>query len=148
MIAKEPVRCHWCKRKMKYSAVSHSYCCFYCGAQAPCAVSGEEAAYAAAMQRVEPENRVLTLDELRLRCESCKPVYAIRSDGTPMFRGQYTVGIVLDLVPSYGQSEMVIKAIYGQNLSLSQSGYGRSWLAFDRPPTDEERAAVKWEDKE
>lgn len=97
----------------------------------------------AAMKRFEPMQKPLTLIDLEKCCETCDPVYVCRcGEDMPMFRGQTTIGAVLDIVPSYGQCEKVIKAIYGEKLSLCQSDYGRTWIAFRNKPTYEERKAV------
>ena len=52
-------------------------------------------------------------------------------DGTPMLYGMDRVAAVLDTVTIYGESKQGIVAIYGRGLTLGDSEYGITWVAYD-----------------
>ena len=52
-------------------------------------------------------------------------------DGKPMLYGMDRVAAVIDTVPIYGESHMGIVAIYGRSLTLGDSDYGITWVAYD-----------------
>lgn len=52
-------------------------------------------------------------------------------DGKPMLYGMDRVAAVIDTVPIYGESHMGIVAIYGRGLTLGDSDYGITWVAYD-----------------
>lgn len=81
--------------------------------------------------------QALTLDELLACVKSGTPVYAAHPDGSPFFFGLKYCGAVLDYANSYGQTKERVQAIYGHNLTLSQSDYGETWIAYlNRPEED------------
>ena len=59
-----------------------------------------------------------------------KAVLVARIDGTPMMYGMDRVAAVLDTVAIYGESKMGIVAIYGRGLTLGDSDYGITWVAY------------------
>lgn len=148
----EPVLCPWCGSEMsldtainrinpsKFSGKAECvYKCYACGATAPrtgwkIAKEAPEAAYAAAMKRAEPPNSVLTLEEVRAR--NHKPVYVVGKEK------------VIDGAAGEGWSIVDAEVCETLYVIYDFCDYGKEWVAFDCEPTDEERAAVPWGDKE
>ncbi len=150
MTNREAPKCPWCGKEMTDLTVAtmlrqygkefiSNYACG-CGCNAPTACGhtkqeAEEAAYAAAMRRAEP-NEPLTLDELR------------GMDGEPVYIVEH---------PDWGHWELSDDAedyldrdldFYGlkmpENFPDPMGRYGLhmlGWLAYRRKPTQEERAA-------
>lgn len=52
-------------------------------------------------------------------------------DGTPIMNGMQRVAAILDFVNTYGRNERGIEAIYGHNLTFSDSDYGITWIAYN-----------------
>lgn len=96
----------------------------------------EEEAIAAWNRRAQQENKPLTVEQLRERAERCKPIYIARiGDDTPIFRGNKVVGGVLDTAAVMNvATHLPVLAIYGRNLSLAESDYGKTWLAYAQAP--------------
>ena len=65
-------------------------------------------------------------------------VLVAHTDGTPMLYGMDRVAAVLDTVSIYGECKMGIVAIYGRGLTLGDSEYGISWVAYDYSAEAEE----------
>lgn len=85
----------------------------------------------------ERENpKPLTLDELRQMAQKCEGVYAVHTDGTPVFRGQKYCAAALDFSPAFGSSALHVHAIYGDRLTLWEDDYGKTWLAYRRKPEE------------
>ena len=59
-----------------------------------------------------------------------KAVLVSRTDGIPIMYGMDRVAAVLDTVAIYGESKMGIVAIYGRGLTLGDSDYGITWVAY------------------
>ena len=53
------------------------------------------------------------------------------TDGSHMLYGMDRVAAVIDTISIYGESQMGIVAIYGRGLTLGDSEYGRTWVAYD-----------------
>lgn len=95
-----------------------------------------EMAIAALRAQAKAEkNEPLTLEELWQAKKQWEPVYAVSVDGADIFPKRWSVPCVLDCTVAYGcgQTESIV-AIYGKNLTLSESEYGRTWLAYRRKP--------------
>ena len=60
-----------------------------------------------------------------------RAVLVAHPDGSPMLYGMNRVAAVLDTVPTYGETRMGIVAIYGRGLTLGDSEYGVTWIAYD-----------------
>ena len=52
-------------------------------------------------------------------------------DGTPIMYGMQRVAAVVDFVSTYGSNGQGIEAIYGHNLTMSDSDYGITWVAYN-----------------
>ena len=52
-------------------------------------------------------------------------------NGTPIMNGMQRVAAVVDFVNTYGGNERGIEAIYGHNLTMSDSDYGITWVAYN-----------------
>lgn len=85
-------------------------------------------------ERENPE--ALTIEELREMAERCEPIYITRiDDETPIFRGNKIVGGVLDKAAVMNVADhLPFMAIYGRNLTLAESDYGKTWLAYRTKP--------------
>ena len=79
----------------------------------------------------------LTIDDLREMVKWCEGVYVAKVDGSPLFREQRYCAAVLDVKPAFGSSVMHIQAIYGNNLTLWEDDYGKTWVAYPYPPEAE-----------
>lgn len=89
-------------------------------------------------EKEEHENpKALTVEELREMAERCEPIYITRiDDETPIFRGNKIVGGVLDKAEVMNIADhLPFMAIYGRNLTLAESDYGKTWLAYRTKPT-------------
>lgn len=89
-------------------------------------------------EKAERENpQPLTVEELREMAERCEPIYITRiDDETPIFRGNKIVGGVLDKAAVMNVADhLPFMAIYGRNLTLAESDYGKTWLAYRTKPT-------------
>lgn len=80
----------------------------------------------------------LTLEELRGMVQRCEGIYVSKTDGMPLFREKKYCAAVLDIMPAFGSSHMHIQAIYGDKLTLWEDDYGKTWVAYRRPPVKEE----------
>lgn len=83
--------------------------------------------------RMDP--KPLTLDELRRMVG--EPVWAVRTDGGDMIREKKAAPCVLDYTVGFGAMRPTVIAIYGRNLSLGESDYGKTWLAYRQKPMEE-----------
>ena len=89
-----------------------------------------------AIEATKENSRPLTLDELREMAERCESIYITRiDDETPIFRGNKIVGGVLDKAAVMNVADhLPFMAIYGRNLTLAESDYGKTWLAYRTKP--------------
>lgn len=146
-------RCPYCGGKMKKRVLSdYKTLCFWlcpkCSATSPSADTAEDA-YAAAMQRWQEPNRVLTLDEVQClayveyaRQHVLSVEYrAIIEQAENEFRP--CVVVHEDL------SRIGILVLYdGANMKLmGKSMYGKRWRCWLRKPTQEEMEGTPWEEK-
>jgi DNA-directed RNA polymerase subunit RPC12/RpoP len=143
----DKVRCPYCGNEMFYFerkttgyGVMGYYLCRACEARAPRidniridAADMKDAAYAAAMQRWQEPNRVLTLDEVK-ELNGC-PVWCEDRDGSGVW-ALVDNGEDKCFDTDYGDWEFYC---YGWTNE-------RGWRAWTGKPTDEERKAVRWED--
>jgi len=109
----------------------YNYACS-CGARSPSCTT-PDAAYAAAMQRYEPENRVLTLLE----------VLTLDLDGATCIEDKASGEIEAMLNSEIlGEFEELRRS---EGIDAASKAYGRFSRAWLRRPTDAEREAVEWE---
>lgn len=90
--------------------------------------------------RVEPKNRVLTLEEVEAYCEG-------GADATPLWyedKDRYVSRwMVIDLPElAFGSTATVKRLVNSQFFELV---YGESWRCWLRKPTDAERRGTPWE---
>ena len=85
-------------------------------------------------KQAEEKAEPLTLKELRERAERCEGVYVAHTDGREVFRGRKYCAAVLDIAPVFGSMGTHIQAIYGDKLTMWEDDYGKTWLAYSRPP--------------
>lgn len=90
-----------------------------------------------------PPNKPLTLDELREMAQRCEGIYICNIDGTPVLRDQKYCAAVLDFSRVFGSNGPRVHAIYGDNLTLGGDEYGKTWLAYRRPPEGEKKHEVQ-----
>jgi Lar family restriction alleviation protein len=118
-----------------YSAYDSTHCvqCTVCGITT---LHTRNKADAIAVWNRRPPARQLTLEEMREMALKCEPIYISRiGDDTPIFRGNKIVGGVLDMAAVMNVATYLpLMAIYGYNLTLAESDYGKTWVAYDRPP--------------
>lgn len=93
-----------------------------------------EDAYAAAMQRVEPEKRVLTLDEI------AGTIY-VTPCWLELLNEPNTYAIILN-----GDSQCFFAKGDIDLLYDTTENYGITWRCWLRKPTDAERAAAPWKE--
>ena len=138
----DKVRCPWCGEKMfvnlsrnTLSQITYQHKCTGCNARCPERLSEDEA-YAAAMQRWEEPNRVLTFEE----------IMNLDPDGTTCVEDRRTgaIKVILNFEILEGFAEVLRDG--GQDAVKKAHGrsYGRFSRAWLRRPTDEERAGAGW----
>lgn len=115
------------------------YVCAKCGWASPNGVD-PESAFRMAMRRVEPKNRVLTLDELRAYCTE-------GADAAPLWyedkdNGDVSRWMVIDLPELAFGSTATIKRLL--NSQFFEPAYGENWRCWLRKPTETERWETPW----
>lgn len=133
---KPPVVCPYCGHKMVHQYVygDHFFRCPKCRAVAP-DKDTEAEAYAAAMQRWQEPNRMLTLDEIKgLRAVWVEDI---------------SRGIAPAIVsPNDTKKYSCVVADYDapdDNVWFDNAEYGKHWRCWLRKPTQKEMEAVPWE---
>lgn len=87
-------------------------------------------------QQEKEKNEPLMLDDLRQMAERCEGVYIAHTDGKEVFRGQKYCAAVLDTSPAFGSVGTHVHAIYGDRLTMWEDDYGKTWIAYRRPPEE------------
>lgn len=100
----------------------------------------EERLQAVSSRRVEPKNRVLTLEELKAYCEG-------GADATPLWYEQKNHSdvnrwMVIDLPELAFGSAATVKRLV--NSQLYEPTYGEKWRCWLRKPTEAERRGTPW----
>ncbi len=85
-------------------------------------------------QQEAEKNEPLTLNDLRQMAERCEGVYIAHTDGTDVFRGRKYCAAVLDTALAFGSMKTHVQAIYGDKLTVWEDDYGKTWVAYRRPP--------------
>lgn len=88
----------------------------------------------AARENSEP----LTVDQLIGAWDKGTPIYAKRPDGLPLWSRKDGVWCVLDAREVAGCGYQIL-AVFGHNLTLAQSDYGKTWIAYAHMPPKEVR---------
>ena len=152
----ETPKCPYCGDRMhihvslitpEWELLSAQYRCVTCGSTSPrIEFPGDtandeiiERLQAAAMRRVEPKNRVLTLEELKAYCTE-------GADATPLWYDEKERNVsrwmVIDLPElSFGSTATVKRLV---NSQFFEPTYGEKWRCWLRKPTDTERRETPW----
>ena len=141
----ETPKCPYCGAETRLNENNEGiywYECRECNATGPTEKTPVEA-FSAAIHRVEPENRPLTLEELKAHCAKGR-------DAEPLWVEFDTVSDmalwVLANTP-YGMDERDIPSLaYWLKDDELVSEYGKFWRCWPRKPTPEQMAAEKWEE--
>lgn len=141
-------RCPYCGGEMKKRLLSdYGLVCFWicpkCSAMSPSANTAE-AAYAAAMQRWQEPNRVLTLEEIIDKvfdAISGVPVWVEHIDDT----GQKLAWKLSGWQVVRGAERCVL--IFETEYRVNTRNINKTWRCWLRKPTKEEMEAVPWEGK-
>ena len=129
----ETPKCPGCGADMRLMLLT-CYACMKCGWLSPTGID-RESANRMAMRRVEPINRVLTIDELKQHCSdgaSAAPLWVDFRSGVSrwVLIAPLEYSCVLEFVSVY--------------LSIMGAQYGKSWRCWIRKPTDEEMERIPW----
>lgn len=136
--------CPYCGEEMELHNIPDGlwwYQCGCCGATAPSDETPAQA-LAAALHRAEPENRVLTVEELAgmakkgewelawMECRNIKSEKCFLMQKLPGIAGKHGVWFVTP-----GQADDIFYAAHG---------YNKTWRCWLREPTAEEMEREKW----
>lgn len=141
----ETPKCPYCGAETRLNENNEGiywYECRECNATGPTEKTPVEA-FSAALHRAEPENRPLTLEELKAHCAKGR-------DAEPLWVEYDTVRDmalwVLANTPC-GMDERDIPSLaYWLKDKDLVSEYGRFWRCWHRKPTPEQMAAAEWEE--
>ena len=141
----ETPKCPYCGAETRLNENNEGiywYECRECNATGPTEKTPVEA-FSAAIYRAEPENRPLTLEELKAHCAKGR-------DAEPLWVEFDTMSDmalwVLANTP-YGMDERDIPSLaYWLKDEELVSEYGKFWRCWPRKPTPEQMAAEKWEE--
>ena len=135
-------KCPGCGREMVLREDFHKFffVCLDCGWKSPCG-QNEKEGLDLALKRVEPKNRVLTLEELKAYCEG-------GADATPLWyevkdHGDVDRWMVIDLPKHAFGSTAMVKCLV--NSQFFEPTYGEEWRCWLRKPTKEEMEGTSWE---
>ena len=77
----------------------------------------------------------MTVEELRKAAERHEAVYVTVIGGScPLLNRVQRWAAVLDEKQAYGSQKTHLVAIYGDNMTLWEDDYDRTWTAYRRPP--------------
>ena len=121
----------------------HTDCPYNNGHSEPCImnVCGDALAYIEQLEsRAEPKNRVLTLEELKARCEG-------GTDAAPLWyedkdRSNVSRWMIIDLPKVPLGSTATVKCLV--NSQFFEATYGKEWRCWLRKPTEEELRRTPW----
>ncbi len=137
----ETPKCPYCGAEMELKYVCGEYFCLcaVCEATSPMGTS-KETVLSAALHRAEPENRVLTLDEVKAHC-------AKGPDAEPLwteFREKRTISRwIFAVIPP----DVFDRPVISEWIATDRSEkYGKIWRCWPRKPTPEQMQAAKWEE--
>lgn len=141
---KPPVVCPYCGHKMvhQYVCGDHFFSCPKCRAVAP-EKDTEAEAYAAAMQRWQKPNRVLTMEEVEDACEL--------DNETVLLWVEFNCNGVCTLAYQYCTMGEAIATVYmirpydEAETNFSKMDYYKKWRCWLRKPTKDEMETVPWE---
>lgn len=116
------------------------FVCLDCGWKSPYG-QNEKEGLDLALKRVEPKNRVLTLEEVEAYCEGgadATPLWYERKDHSDINRW-----MVIDFPELSFANASTVK--YLVNSRLFGPTYGEKWRCWLRKPTKEEMGGTPWE---
>lgn len=99
----------------------------------------EEVALAYTLHRAEPENRPLTLEEVKAHCAKGPDVEPLWIE----FSRKTTLSRWILVAPNIECNEPATVTRY---LDIWENDYGKTWRCWPRKPTPEQMAAEKWEE--
>lgn len=152
----EMPKCPYCGEKMALKVLEEQknkwnarYICNKCHSTGPYANEcqeksyAEEVALAYTLHRAEPENRPLTLEELKAHCAKGR-------DAEPLWVEYDTVRDmalwVLANTPNGMDEKDVPSLMYWLKDEELVSEYGKFWRCWTQKPTPEQMAAAEWEE--
>lgn len=129
-------KCPGCGRKMVLREDFHKFffVCLDCGWKSPYG-QNEKEGLDLALKRVEPKNRVLTLEEVDAHCEG-------GADAAPLwveFDGGTNGWVLIAPVRETRKMDFVSKLLVTMGIL-----YGKEWRCWLRKPTEEERRETPW----
>lgn len=113
------------------------YVCAKCGWGSPAGIDSESA-FRMAMRRVEPKNRVLTLEEAQKKCQE---------DGITWYeplRHESPIVFSAYVTPIDPTDELVNIYTFFANTEETVELYGKEWRCWLRKPTEAERRETPW----
>ncbi len=133
----ETPKCPGCGADMRLMLLTANAFCYtcMCGWVSPTGID-PEAANRMAMRRVEPKNRVLTLEEVDAHCEG-------GADAAPLwveFDGGTNGWALIAPVRETRKMDFVSKYLVTMGIL-----YEKEWRCWLRKPTDAERREMPWE---
>lgn len=139
----EKPKCPGCGADMELMRLSYNdtfyYVCTKCGWDSPIGIDSESA-FRMALRRVEPKNRVLTLEEVEAYCEG-------GADATPLWYDEKERNVsrwmVIDLPELAFGSMATVKRLIDKQFFVPT--YGKNWRCWLRKPTPKEIEATPWE---
>lgn len=137
----ETPKCPGCGREMVLREDFHKFffVCLDCGWKSPYG-QNEKEGLDLALKRVEPKNRVLTLEELEAYCEG-------GADAAPLWYDEKERNVsrwmVIDLPELAFGSTATVKRLV--NSPFFEPTYGEKWRCWLRKPTKEEMEEAPWE---
>lgn len=146
----ETPKCPYCGAEMLDD--SYTWTCPKCYSNSPVVIWDEEKvkgmteeekmAYAreAALHRAEPENRLLTAEEIIAKIEDKE--WSVVWMESPVQR------VAVPMYPSYRCGDTVFFCAPLVRCSGNLLNYGKEWRCWPRKPTPEQMEAAKWEDAE
>ena len=141
----ETPKCPYCGAETRLNENNEGiywYECRECNATGPTEKTPVEA-FSAAIHRAEPENRPLTLEELKAHCAKGR-------DAEPLWAELDTVRDmalwVLANTPCGMDEKDIPSLAYWLKDKDLVSEYGKFWRFWPRKPTPEQMAAEKWEE--
>lgn len=149
----ETPKCPYCGDRMALHVLPHTteqeffsawYQCVTCESTSPriefigntSQTKIEERLQAVSSRRVEPKNRVLTLEEVDAHCEG-------GADAAPLwveFDGGTNGWVLIAPVRETRKMDFVSKLLVTMGIL-----YGKEWRCWLRKPTEEERREIPWE---
>lgn len=130
-------KCPGCGADMELVNLCNAAFCYVCkcGWDSPVGIDSESA-FRKAMRRVEPKNRVLTLEEVDAHCEG-------GADAAPLwveFDGGTNGWVLIAPVRETRKMDFVSKLLVTMGIL-----YGKEWRCWLRKPTKEEMEGTPWE---